>query len=64
MPVEPFLTEIAQIALEAAASYGVALGGGTALVLHGVVDRPTQDVDLFAVGGVPFSTQCPAVTPR
>jgi Nucleotidyl transferase AbiEii toxin, Type IV TA system len=34
-------------ALRAAAGYGFALGGGNALIQHGVISRPTQDVDLF-----------------
>ena len=27
--------------------YGFVLGGGLALILHGVVNRPTEDIDLF-----------------
>jgi nucleotidyltransferase AbiEii toxin of type IV toxin-antitoxin system len=38
---------VAAIALRAAAGYGFALGGGNALIQHGVISRPTQDVDLF-----------------
>lgn len=34
---DPFQAEVARIAL----------GGGQALVAHGIVDRPTEDVDLF-----------------
>ncbi|MEU1860584.1 nucleotidyl transferase AbiEii/AbiGii toxin family protein [Micromonospora aurantiaca (nom. illeg.)] len=40
--------EIARLVLSVTDRYGFALGGGLALVLHGVVDRPTEDVDLFA----------------
>src|SRR5688572_27310330 len=47
MPLHPFLAEISQVALAVAHRHGFALGGGNALVLHGVVDRPTDDVDLF-----------------
>jgi hypothetical protein len=36
-----------EIALRAAAPAGFALGGGNALMAHGVVDRMTEDVDLF-----------------
>jgi hypothetical protein len=38
---------VAAIALRAAARHGFALGGGNALMAHGVVDRFTADVDLF-----------------
>jgi Nucleotidyl transferase AbiEii toxin, Type IV TA system len=47
MPVTEFHREIAAIALRAAARHGFALGGGNALIAHGIVDRPTEDVDLF-----------------
>jgi hypothetical protein len=45
--VDPFLADITRVALTASARHGFALGGGNALVLYGVVDRPTADVDLF-----------------
>lgn len=35
------------MALQAAAEHGFALGGGNALIAHGLISRPTQDVDLF-----------------
>jgi hypothetical protein len=38
--------DIAEIALRAA-GHGFALGGGNALIAHGIISRPTQDVDLF-----------------
>lgn len=44
----PLHAEVAQIALSAARQYGFALGSGLALVVHGVVDRPTEDVDVFS----------------
>jgi hypothetical protein len=47
MPVSEFHREIATIALRAAAGHGFALAGGNALIAHGIVDRPTEDVDLF-----------------
>jgi len=47
MPVSPFHHDVAAIALRAAARHGFALGGGNALIAHGIVDRPTEDVDLF-----------------
>ncbi|MGO9080991.1 MAG: nucleotidyl transferase AbiEii/AbiGii toxin family protein [Streptosporangiaceae bacterium] len=45
---------MAAIALRAAAPHGFALGGGNALIAHGLIDRATQDVDVFSdeQGGV------------
>ena len=47
MPVSDLHREVAAVALRAAARYGFALGGGNALIAHGVIDRPTEDIDLF-----------------
>ena len=47
MPVGEFHRAVAATALRAAARYGFALGGGNALLAYGLIDRPTQDVDLF-----------------
>ena len=47
MPVDEFHRAVAATALRAAARYGFALGGGNALLAYGLIDRPTQDVDLF-----------------
>jgi hypothetical protein len=47
MPVSELHRQVAAVALRAAARHGFALGGGNALIAHGVVDRVTQDVDLF-----------------
>lgn len=47
MPVRDLHRKITATALRAAARYGFALGGGNALIAHGVIDRPTEDVDLF-----------------
>jgi Nucleotidyl transferase AbiEii toxin, Type IV TA system len=47
MPVNDLHRRVAAIALAAAAGHGFALGGGNALLAHGVISRPTQDVDLF-----------------
>jgi predicted nucleotidyltransferase component of viral defense system len=44
---DPVQTEVAQIALQAAAGHGFALAGGHALMAYGIVRRPTEDVDLF-----------------
>jgi len=46
-PVHRFHAEITRRALRAAQRHGFVLGGGNALLLHGIVDRPTADVDLF-----------------
>ena len=47
MPVSDLHARVAAIALRAAARHGFALAGGNALLAHGVISRPTQDVDLF-----------------
>jgi hypothetical protein len=47
MPVGASHREVAAIALRAAARHGFALGGGNALLAHGISSRPTEDVDLF-----------------
>ncbi len=45
--IDPFQARVAQLALAAAAGQGFALAGGNALVAHGLLARPTEDVDLF-----------------
>ena len=50
MPVGRLHGQVATIALSVAASRGFALGGGNALMAHGIIDRMTQDVDVFSVG--------------
>jgi hypothetical protein len=54
VPVSEFHGQVAAIALRAAAPHGFALGGGNALIAHGIIDRATQDVDVFSdeQGGV------------
>jgi Nucleotidyl transferase AbiEii toxin, Type IV TA system len=47
MPVSKLHRQVAAIALRAAGSHRFALGGGNALIAHGVIDRFTADVDLF-----------------
>ncbi len=47
MPVGELHGRVAAIALRAAGRHGFALGGGNALMAHGVIDRFTADVDLF-----------------
>jgi hypothetical protein len=54
MPVGELHREVAVITLRAAAPHGFALGGGNALIAHGIIERPTLDVDVFSdeQGGV------------
>jgi hypothetical protein len=47
MPLDELHRTVAAIALGAARRHGFALGGGNALIAHGIIDRPTEDVDLF-----------------
>jgi hypothetical protein len=44
---DPFQADVARLALAVACDHGFALAGGHALIAHGIVDRPTEDVDLF-----------------
>jgi predicted nucleotidyltransferase component of viral defense system len=46
MPVTELHRQVAGIALEVAGRYGFVVGGGNALILHGLIDRPTSDLDL------------------
>ena len=54
MPLNELHHRVATVALRVAHRYGFALGGGNALIAHGLISRPTQDVDLFTddEGGV------------
>ena len=54
--VDPFHEKVARIALGVAHRYGFVLGGGLALILHGALQRPTEDIDLFG----PESASVPA----
>jgi hypothetical protein len=45
--VEPVHLRLAEIGLRVAARYGFALAGGYAVQAHGILDRPSEDVDLF-----------------
>ena len=38
---------LAEIGLRVAGRYGFALAGGYAVQAHGILDRPSEDVDLF-----------------
>lgn len=44
---DAYQAEVARIALDVARRFGFALGGGQALVAHGIVRRGTEDIDLF-----------------
>lgn len=46
--MDPVQAEVTTVALRAAAGHGFALAGGNALVEHGLLTRPTTDVDLFS----------------
>src|SRR5205823_3450076 len=46
--LDPFHRDVARVALTVAQRYGFVLGGGLAWVLRGLVQRPTEDVDLFS----------------
>jgi hypothetical protein len=54
MPVTKLHGKVASIALHVAGRHGFALGGGNALIAHGIINRTTQDVDVFSnePGGV------------
>jgi hypothetical protein len=45
--LDGFQAEIAEVALRAIGREGLALAGAGALVAHGVISRPTEDLDLF-----------------
>jgi hypothetical protein len=47
MPIRAIHRHLAMTALRAAGRYGVALAGGNALLAHQLIDRYTDDVDLF-----------------
>jgi hypothetical protein len=46
--LDPLHEQIARIAFALPGAGQVALAGGGAMLAHDLVDRPTQDVDLFA----------------
>jgi hypothetical protein len=48
LAIDPFQEDVARIALAAAGEHGFALAGGNALVAHEVLDRETEDIDLFS----------------
>ncbi|WP_436535984.1 nucleotidyl transferase AbiEii/AbiGii toxin family protein [Actinoplanes sp. HUAS TT8] len=44
---EPLHLVLAEIGLRAGGPFGFALAGGHAVAAHGIIDRPSEDVDLF-----------------
>ena len=44
---DPFHATVARIALAVAHAHGFALGGGLGLAAHGLITRPTVDIDCF-----------------
>ncbi|WBB98136.1 MULTISPECIES: nucleotidyl transferase AbiEii/AbiGii toxin family protein [unclassified Solwaraspora] len=50
MPHEthPLHRQLAEIGLRAGGPFGFALAGGHAVAAHGILDRPSEDVDLFS----------------
>ena len=45
--MDPSHLRLAEIGLRVAGRYGFALAGGYAVQAHGILDRPSEDVDLF-----------------
>jgi predicted nucleotidyltransferase component of viral defense system len=45
--VDPVHRRLAEVGLAAAERYGFALAGGYAVQAHGILSRPSEDVDLF-----------------
>ena len=45
--VDSFHLRVAQVALAVLGRYGFVLAGGYAVQAHGIVDRPSEDIDLF-----------------
>jgi hypothetical protein len=45
--VDAFYRDVARVALRVARTHGFVLGGGVAWVVNGLVQRPTEDIDLF-----------------
>jgi hypothetical protein len=56
--LDAFFRDVARIALAVADKHGFVLGGGVAWRVNGLVQRPTEDIDLFTdtAGGVAAAT--------
>lgn len=50
MDLDPLHLDITRIVLEATVRYETALGGGNALLAHGISARRTEDIVMWAVG--------------
>jgi hypothetical protein len=59
--LRPLQVQIAQTVARLPEARGFALAGGGALVVLGVVDRPTQDLDFFATSPEAVDALAPAV---
>lgn len=47
-PSAPIQRRLARIGLQVGSRYGFALAGGHAIAAHGILTRPSEDVDMFA----------------
>lgn len=45
--MDPAHRRLAEIGLRAVDGYGFAFAGGYAVQAHGILERPSEDVDLF-----------------
>jgi len=62
MATDPVQTEVAAAILRVTATHDFALAGAYGLNVRGVVDRPTEDVDLFTTRARGPADVLPAVT--
>jgi hypothetical protein len=46
--MDPLQEQLARIGLQVIGRRGFVLGGGHAIELHGMGDRPSEDIDLFS----------------
>jgi hypothetical protein len=46
--IDDLRIEVTALFFALPASAGYAVGGGMAALAHGIIDRPTDDIDLFA----------------
>lgn len=51
-PTVEFQRTVARIILQRIEEYGFALAGAGAIREHGLLNRPTEDIDLFTVSSV------------